>query len=245
MNNKQHNQTEMTISEHLRELKRRLFTIIGLLIVLFVIAYINSDRILKFIVGIGKSCGYTFVYIQPQEVLIQQFRIAGVLAIIVSTPVIVYHVIAFVAPAFSSKKSVKNIIIFVIASFIMFILGALFAYKILLPFMYKFLFDIGKANNIKDQVSIKEYITLFITMMTSLGIVAEMPLISILLTKIGILTPNRMKSIRNYIYVLILIIAAIITPPDVVSQCMVAVPMIILYEISILVCRFIKEEKHG
>jgi sec-independent protein translocase protein TatC len=243
-NNKNPNQ--MSLSGHISELKHRIRTVLIVFIVVFIIAYINCTRILEVITELGKSIGYEFVYIQPQEVMIQQVRISGVAAFIVSLPFIVYEIAAFICPVFSSKKSIMRLFLYGIVTLILFVVGALFAYKILLPFIYKFLYDIGETNNITAQVSIKEYITLFLTLEICIGIVAEMPLICVGFTKVGILTPDRMKAIRNYIIVLIFITSAIITPPDIVSQVMVALPMIALYQISIFICKFVKEDKrHG
>jgi sec-independent protein translocase protein TatC len=246
MKRKNKNPNQMSLSGHISELKHRIRTVLIIFIIIFIAAYINCDKLLEVMTQLGKSIGYEFVYIQPQEVMIQQIRISAVSAFIIDLPIMVYEIAAFICPVFTNRKSVIRMTVYGITSLLLFVIGAIFAYKILLPFIYKFLYDIGETNNITAQVSIKEYITLFLTLEVCIGIVAEMPLICIGLTRVGILTPARMKAIRNYVIVLIFIIAAIITPPDIVSQIMVALPMIALYQISIFVCKFIKEaDKDG
>lgn len=246
MKRKRENPNDMDLGGHLRELRHRFLVVLVLFATIFIATYLNCNNILSAIRQMGEEIGYKLVYISPQEVIVQQFRLAGVASFLISLPIMIYQIVAFIAPVFSDKKPLRKILMYCIFAMVLFILGAAFAYKILLPFIYKFLFDIGIANNIEAQISIKEYISLFITIECCIGIVTEMPLISIILTKVGILTPKRMKAIRPYIIVAIFITAAIITPPDVVSQVMVAIPMIVLYQISIILCKLIKEEKsHG
>lgn len=244
---KKKNPNELSFGGHLKELKHRMFVVLAVFVVVFIISYIKCNDLMDFIVSMGKEIGYRFVYLAPQEVIVQQFRVAGLTAFICSLPIIAYEIVAFISPVFGkSKKSFFGLLLIGLIALVLFVLGTIFAYKILLPFVYKFLYDIGKASKITAQVSIKEYITLFITIETCIGVVAEMPLICIMLTKVGLLTPAIMKKIRPYIIVVIFLVAALITPPDIVSQVMVAVPMVGLYQISIIICNLVKEgKKHG
>lgn len=242
---KKKNPNEMSLSEHVKELKNRLIVIIIVFLIVFIASYIESNHILKFFMTLGEEIGYEFIYLSPQEVIIQQFRLAGVTALICDLPVIVYQIIVFISPAIDNKKSFLSLLLVCIIAIILFLLGAIFAYKILLPFVYKFLYDIGTATNILAQISIKEYITLFITIETCMGIITELPLICIVLTKIGVLTTKTMITIRPYVIVIMLILSAIITPPDVVSQLMIAIPMICLYQLSIFICKVIKGDKQN
>lgn len=243
---KKKNPNEMDLSGHVKELKHRMMFVLVVFLVVFIAAYIKSNDLMNLITSLGKSIGYKFIYLAPQEVIVQQFRIAGVTALICDLPIIVYEIVAFIAPVFSSKKSFIGMLFIGFIALVLFLLGTIFAYEILLPFVYRFLYETGQTSKITAQISIKEYITLFITLESCIGIVTEMPLICIMLTKVGILTPDIMVKIRAYIIVVIFIIAAIITPPDAVSQMMVAIPMICLYQVSIILCKFIKGGKrHG
>lgn len=245
-NNGKKNPNNMTLSDHVAELKHRIIAVLAVFFIVFVVAYLKSNNMLSFISNIGTKAGYKFIYIAPQEVLLQQFRIAGAFAFLCTIPFIVYELVAFVSPVFETKKSTKRLLVFCIIAAILFLVGAVFTYKILLPFVYQFMYGIGITNNIEAQISIKEYISMFITMEFCMGIVTELPLICASLTKIGVLTPEMMIKARSVAIVIIFIIGAFITPPDVFSQCMVAIPMVFLYQISIFICRFIKEEnKHG
>lgn len=241
---KKKNPNELSLSGHVKELKRRMLVILVTFITVFIIAYIKSNEIMDIITILGKDIGYKFIYLAPQEIILEQLRIAGVTALLFSLPIIVYEISAFIAPVFSSKKSFFGLLLIGLIAIVLFVLGTLFAYEILLPFVYRFLYETGQASEIIAQISIKEYISLFITLESCIGIVTEMPLICIMLTRVGILTPKVMVNIRPYIMVVIFIVAAIITPPDVISQMMVAIPMVLLYQISIILCKFIKGGKH-
>lgn len=234
------NPNEMDASEHLKELKHRVFCVVAIFIILFVVGYTHCKDLLDVVTKLGNEVGYDLVYLSPQEVLIQQIRLAGVFSLMCTIPVIIYEAASFVAPAFEDKHALLKIIGLGIIATVLFILGVIFAYKVLLPLVYNFLYGIGTDSNIKAQVSIEKYISLFITTVICIGTVTEMPLICIILTKAGLLTTDIMKRIRPMVIVGIFLVAAIITPPDVVSQILVALPMVGLYQVSIIFCKFIK-----
>ena len=129
-----------------------------------------------------------------------------------------------------------------------FCLGLLFAYFIALPFMLNFLislqYDQALQESIKASISIASYLDFVLLMFIIFGCMFEMPLISVVLSRLGLLTPKMMNSLRPYAIIVIFIVAAIVTPPDVASQIMVAVPMILLYLLSTLLCKiFYKKRK--
>ena len=117
---------------------------------------------------------------------------------------------------------------------VLFCVGVLFAYKLMMPFMLRFLSTgIEGAEYIQTTTSIESYVNLCLTMFIIFGCVFEMPLITIILSKMGIINPQLLKQVRGIAIVIIFFIAAVVTPPDIVSQCMVAGPMVLLYFISI------------
>lgn len=235
------NVNQLTFSEHFKELKKRIIICIIAFLGGFLLCLNYSDIFMEFLFKIGKESGYEFVYLSPQEILIQQFKISGFFGIFCAFPIISYQILKFISPAFEVKNTSLKIMFIEIISIIMFFIGVLFAYKILLPFTFSYLYKIGESINVKAQVSVENYISLFLTLITCLGFVFEIPLISVLLTKIGLLNAEIMKKGRNIAIIVIFIIAAIITPPDVVSQCIVAVPMVFLYQISIILCKICKK----
>ena len=172
-------------------------------------------------------------------------RIAGVLSVIVVLPLIVYHVARFVSPVFTGKHAFRRLILIGIGAILFFVAGTLFAYKVLLPFVYQFFYGLGNDLGIQANVSLDEYLSLFLTIEICLGVVTEMPLACLVLTRAGVINSTLLKKGRAVATVIIFIVGAIITPPDVVSQCMVAIPMVGLYQLSIWVSTLAEKKKRG
>lgn len=233
----------MTIAEHLRELKSRVFKVVFTFLAVFILCYVKCGDLLDAVLNIGQQVGYVIVYISPSEVLLQQIYVASTFAFFITCPILVYEIVVFITPVFDKKYMKYDLLAYGCFAIAMFCAGVLFAYKVLLPFMYNFLFEIGIDSGIKANISLEKYISAFLTLIKCLGIIFEMPIICLLLTKVGILTPEKMKKFRRIVIVIIFVISAIITPPDIVSQLVVAVPMIGLYQISILICKFVKKER--
>ena len=148
-------------------------------------------------------------------------------------PVALYQVYAFAKPGLKKSETffLKLVILLGLA---LFVVGVLFAYKLMMPFMLQFLSTgIEGADYIQTTTSIESYVSLCLTMFIIFGCVFEMPLVTIILSKMGIANPELMKKGRGIAIVLIFFIAAVVTPPDIVSQCMVAFPMVLLYFVSI------------
>ena len=242
---KSKNRNELTLAEHVKELKSRILKIVGVLILAFLFCYLISSDLMGLVLALGRKCGYNLVYLAPQEVLLQRLRIAFVCALFITVPIIVFEVTAFISPIFSSKKALHYIIASELFSVAMFVVGALFAIKCLLPFIYRYLYEMGKEANIVSQISVESFISLFLTIMFCMGAIFQMPLVCIVLTKLGVTSAKGLQEARSFVVVIVFIVAAIITPPDVISQIIVAIPMIGLYQISILICKFINRNERS
>ncbi len=232
--NSQKGQT-MTLTGHLRELRNRLVICIVCLIASSLAGLHYAPNLVDMLTDIGKEYGYTYVFIAPQELLMQYFSIALLAGVCVTFPMILYHIWAFVQPGLQKNEN----ILFLSAIFfglICFIGGIVFAYKIMLPFMLHFLIGISAGSEITASISVQNYITFLLTIFMIFGIVFELPVISVLLTQMRLLKVEWMKKGRRVIIIVIFVVAALITPPDIVSQVMVAIPMVGLYEISIIIC---------
>jgi len=147
-----------------------------------------------------------------------------------------------VAPALTreEKRAVRPALIGGIGFFC---LGAAFSYFVALPFMIQFLVNFSRSDFIHSSISVAAYLDFMIGMLLTFGLVFEEPMLAFVLTSLGILTPHLLRKVRSYAIPVIFALAAVITPPDVVSQFMVAVPMIVLYELSILISAAIYRKK--
>lgn len=232
----------MTISEHLRELRNRLIVCLVCLVVSFLAGLHFAPAIIDGLTSIGEAYGYIYVYIAPQELLMQYFSVALLAGLCITLPVIAYQLWAFIQPGLRRNENTLFSAA-LISGLICFIIGVMFAYKIMLPFMLHFLIDIGKGSTITASISVQNYLNFLFTIFIIFGMVFELPVVSVLLTQMGLLKITWMKKARRVIIVLIFFIAAVITPPDIVSQIMVAIPMIGLYELSIILCSILLKLK--
>lgn len=243
---KKQKEQSMTLTGHLRELRNRLVVCIICLVISSLAGLHFAPKLVEMLTDIGKGYGYTYVFIAPQELLMQYFSIALLAGVCITFPMILYQIWAFVQPGLQKNEN----FLFLCAMFfglLCFIAGIVFAYKIMLPFMLHFLIGISAGSDIAASISVQNYITFLLTIFMIFGIVFELPVISVLLTQMGLLKVDWMKKGRRVIIIAIFLVAALITPPDIVSQIMVAVPMIGLYELSIIICsilmKFRKKER--
>ena len=223
----------MTLTGHQKELRNRLI-ICAAVFVVGVIGFLAiSDKLIDLLTAMAMNANYTFVFLAPQEKLMQYFRVSLLAAVVVTVPVALYQMNAFAKHGLKKREPffLKLVILMGLA---LFCVGVLFAYKLMMPFMLRFLSTgIEGADYIQTTTSIESYVSLCLTMFIIFGCVFEMPLVTIILSKMGIANPEILKKARGVAIVLIFFIAAVVTPPDIVSQCMVAIPMVLLYFVSI------------
>lgn len=236
------NAEQMALSGHLRELRNRAVICVLCLVVAFLVCLAYAPDIVEFLTDIGKEYGYTYIYVSPQELLMQQFSISMVASVCVAFPVLLYQIWAFVRPGLKRKENV----LFVLAAafgLVCFLVGVYFCYKIMLPFMLEFLIGISSGTDIHASITVENYISFLLTLFVIFGVIFEMPVLSVMLTQLGIIKVEWMKKARRVLIVVIFFIAAVVTPPDIVSQIMTAIPMIFLYEFSIVLCTILSKFK--
>lgn len=230
---------------HFRELRRRILTWAGLFIIVFLVALYYSKNILNLLLSYAErqNLNMKFAYIYPQEVFMQYFSISLTVAILTTLPVLIFQAALFLMPAIDDKDKPSAILWFIV-SVILFYMGMAFAVFIMIPFVLEYFDGLNSDTVIQGMISIEKYISLIKMLVYSFGLSFEIPTITAIFTKLRILTPEIMKRIRPVMIVVIFTIAAFITPPDVLSQFMIAVPMCILYQISIGICnRIIKKRE--
>ena len=225
----------MTLGGHLRELRNRVVICAVIYFVAAVGFLAIAADLINFLTAIADGV-YNFISIDPQEKLIQYFRVALIAALIVDIPFIAYHIFAFAKPGLKKSESFFFGLVLVMGLGL-FIVGVLFAYFVSLPFMLNFMGTLEGADYIVQTTSIASYVSFCITIFLIFGAVFEMPLVVIILSRMGIVSPTLMKKARGVMIVLIFFVAAVITPPDVISQTMVALPMCLLYAISTVLCK--------
>ncbi|MCH9030533.1 MAG: twin-arginine translocase subunit TatC [Bacteroidetes bacterium] len=232
----------MSFLDHLEELRWRLiYAIIGIIIGT-IITWIFIDQLVNFILlKPARDAGAELQNLKPFGQIFLFVQVAIVAGIVLSIPNTFYQLWKFISPALKNteKKYAFSIVFF---STMCFLSGLLFAYYILLPLAMLFVTEFG-AEQIKNNFAINEYLNIIISLMLGSSFVFELPVLSFFLTKLGILTPRIMKKYRRYALITILFFAAFLTPPDPVSQLILAVPLVLLYEISIFISKISMKKK--
>ncbi len=236
-NEDENGSSEMTFLEHLEELRWRIiYSLLGVLIGA-IVCWIFIDFLVDVILlKPAKDSGASLQNLKPFGQLFLYMQIAIIGGIIISIPNIFYQLWKFISPALR-KHERKYILAIVIYSSFCFLLGIAFAYFAMLPLTMKFAAQFG-SKEIINQFAIDEYMSIIISVMLAAGLIFELPMISFFLTKLGILTPEFMRRFRKHSIVGIMILAAVLTPgTDPISQIILAVPLVLLYEVSIFISK--------
>jgi sec-independent protein translocase protein TatC len=234
---------EMTFLEHLEELRWRIiYSLIGL-VVGTIISWIFIDFLIKDVLLLpAKNAGVELQNLKPFGQLMLYFQVAIAAGIIISLPNLFFQLWKFIAPALkkNERKYITSIVVF---STLCFLIGIVFAYFVMLPLTLNFAAKFG-TSEIKNVFAISEYMNIIISIMLGSGLVFELPMISFFLTKLGILKPIYMTKYRRHAIVVIFIAAAFLTPgTDPVSQLILAAPLFLLYEISVLISKMAVKKK--
>ncbi|MEB2296033.1 MAG: twin-arginine translocase subunit TatC [Ignavibacteria bacterium] len=228
---------EMSFLDHIEELRWRIiYALIGI-VIFTIVAWIFIDPLIEIVLlKPARDANASLQNLRPFGQLFLYVQVAIVVGIIASLPNIFYQLWKFIAPALR-KKERKNILWIVFFSSFCFLAGVAFAYFVMIPLAMKFAAQFG-TSEISNEFAIDEYMSIIISVMLAAGVVFELPMISFFLSKLGILTPAFMRKYRRHAIVIILILSAFLTPgADPVSQIILAVPLVLLYEISIFISK--------
>ena len=229
---------EMSFLEHLEELRKRVIRCLFFIIVFSIVAYFFSEKIINFV---SKPIPHLY-FMSPTEAFAIRIKLSLIVGLIVSVPVIFYQAWQFVVPGLLEKE-VKLVIPVVISSTVFFLTGAVFCFFLVLPVGMKFLLGFG-TEKLSPLIKVTDYINFISYMTLAFGAVFELPVLSYFLAKIGVISAPTLRKGRRYAIVIILIVAAALTPgPDIFSQLMLAGPLYILYEISIIVVMITRKKK--
>jgi len=232
---------EMPILDHFSELRRILIISFTSTFLLAIVAYFFSDQILAFILDPLKNAGHQINYTGITEPIIVKLKLSLFVGFLASLPVILWKIWSFVIPALKENERVY-FTLFVLISFIIFILGVSFCY--LTVFRFGILFLLGFAGpELNPILTIDRYISFTIGFLLPFGFIFELPLIAYILSKLGLISYSFMATNRRYALFVIVIISVLITPPDIFTLFMVSGPVFILYEISALIVRLVERGK--
>lgn len=231
----------MTLVGHLRELRNRILLILFIILLAFTVSYNYIEVIMAKLIDLAP--GYEFIYIAPSELFMQQMKVSLIAGVIVASPFILYELWAFIHPGLKQRE--KNIILFsLIFGFFSFLIGCLFAYFLVIPNMLVFFRTVTDQHIVQASVTIEKFIGFVLSILVTFGVVFEIPVLISLLTQLGVLKPEWLVKGRRMIIVGIFILSAVITPTtDIMNMLVMAVPMLFLFEVSILLSRLIYKRK--
>lgn len=224
----------MSFTEHLGELRTRLIRCLIGLAVGGAVSFWQIDRIVVFL-----TAPVPQLYVmKPAEAFMIYVKIAFWSGAVLVSPLLAWEFWAFLVPAFTDREK-RTLVLFVPASVLLFLAGMAFSYELILPQGLQFLWGFS-SGAVHPLWSLESYLDFVVLMVLPVGLFFNLPLVLLLLAKMGLVTSDRLRKARRYVIVLAFVVAAIITPTtDMVSQTILAIPLILLYEISLVLIRIL------
>ena len=236
--------TELTLIEHLLELRRRLLWVLGVWLLCFIAMVPFAQKIYTFMAEpllVNLPAGNHMIATEVIAPFFVPIKVTLMASFIITLPHSLYQIWAFVAPGLYRHEK-RLILPLLIASLLLFALGMTFAYYLVFPIIFKFLTGMTPAG-VTMATDIDKYLSFVLGMFVAFGVTFEVPILVILLNRMGIVSVAQLKRARAYVVVGAFVVAAIVTPPDVLSQTLMALPLILLYEIGIVACRCLSNNK--
>jgi sec-independent protein translocase protein TatC len=228
---------ELTFVEHLEELRRRIIMPLILIAVATIFAFPFAPKILAVLKAPSSGVIGKLIFFDPAEAFMVHIKIALITGVMISMPVILYQLWVFISPALGSETK-RHGALFLFSSVTTFICGASFGFFILLPIAIKFLLSFS-TESLEPLISVSSYMSFALGLILGSGLVFEMPALSFILSKAGMINHRFLRRVWKYAVIVIFIIAAVVTPtPDIFNMTILAVPMLFLYELSIWVSKF-------
>jgi sec-independent protein translocase protein TatC len=222
----------MTLVGHLAELRTRIITAISFWALGSVAGWFLSIPAIGYFRNFEMLKDVQLILIRPAEAFMIRMKVAVVIGLLIVLPVILYQVLAFVLPAL--KKNEKSWVLKLIpGSVLLFYAGSAFALLVMLPIALEFFLVRMTEGLALPQISLEEYVNFLIMMVIMGGVIFQTPVLILFLTMIGVLSSEKLRKGRKYAIVIIFIVAALASPPDPFSQCVAAIPMLLLFELSI------------
>ena len=234
------------LKPHIEELRSRLIKIVIVFFAFFIIAFLWWKNIFAFLAKpatdvLHTSTNSDMIFTNLVEPFVTAVKVSLYTALFASLPIILYQLWKFIAPGLYDNEK-KMALPFVVFGTLMFYIGAAFAYFIVFPIGFKVLITFG-GDNFTAMLKISEYVSVALKIMIGFGIAFELPVLSYFLAKLSLITDKTLKEFFRYAVVIIFIVAAVLTPPDLFSQLAMATPLLILYGLSIWIAKIVNPYK--
>lgn len=237
----------LTIIEHIEEIRKRLITIVVFFAVSVIGGFLMAKPLIKFLQSNGPAADLPLNAFNVIDPIAIYLKVVVFIGIIIILPIIMYQFWAFVSPGLLETER-RVTLSYIPFAFILFLSGIAFSYYVLLPYVIKFMETLSADLGITQTIGINQYFSFLFQILLPFGFVFQLPVVLLFLSRLGFLNPNVLTKFRKIAYFVLFVIAAFITPPDLVSHLFVTVPLFVLYEISIVIARigyrkFLKAEE--
>ncbi|WP_020006110.1 twin-arginine translocase subunit TatC [Salinicoccus albus] len=234
-------------TEHLEELRKRLLIVMYFFIAALVVGFFLSKPMIYQMQNAPWAREIQMHAFQVTDPLKIYLMVIIIIGFVIILPVIMYQLWAFISPGLHSNER-KLTLSYIPIVFVLMLFGMAFGYFILVPYIIDFTFDLSSDMGIETTIGINQYFGFLLRTVIPFGFIFQMPILVLFLTQLGIITPMFLKKNRKYAYFILLVIAALIAPPDLMTHIMLTIPMIVLYEVSIYISkigyrRYLKAEQ--
>lgn len=226
---------KLPIIEHVAELRKRLIIIVSIVIAGTIGSYVYIETLIDLLLEPVRKLD--FIYLTPPELFLSYIKISLVAGIIITSPIIFWNIWVFIVPGLK-KKEKRYLGLSLFMGFFLFLLGGFFAYRVIIPITIDFFVKLSTPV-IQPKFSFGNYTGFISSILLSFGIVFELPILVALLTKFNLISAATLRKYRKYLIVVIFIVASLLSPPDLISQLLLAAPLLILFEISVLISKWL------
>lgn len=226
------NDEGMSLVDHLSELRKRIIWVIVVLIIGMAIGIFVAQPLITYLKAVSPAKDIPWHVFSPWDAIRMYMSFALITGLIVTIPVALYHIWAFLKPGLREDEQ-KASLKFVPFAFLLFLLGLAFAYFVVFKMAFMFTSGISAKLGLEETYGAAQYFSFMFNILIPISLLFELPIVIMFLTQLRILNPKRLATIRRYAYLILVVVASMITPPDIISPILVSVPLIILYEASV------------
>ncbi|MDV2686638.1 twin-arginine translocase subunit TatC [Alkalihalophilus lindianensis] len=227
---------DMSVMDHIGELRRRIMIVVVFFLIALIAGFFLATPLITYLQNAPTAQDLSMHAFKMTDSIRVFMTFAFASALIIIFPVILYQLWAFIRPGLHENEQ-KATLAYIPIAFILFLTGIAFSYFILFPFIIHFMSDLAERLNITEHYGINEYFSFLFQITLPFGLLFQLPVVVMFLTRLGLITPAFLSSVRKLAYFLLLVIAGFITPPELLSHLMVTLPLLLLYEFSIWVSR--------
>ncbi|ANE48907.1 preprotein translocase subunit TatC [Paenibacillus swuensis] len=224
---------DMSLVEHLGELRKRIIWILIILVLGMVVGFFAAQPIIEYLKSTEPAASMSWHAFSLWDGISIYMKFAFIIALILALPMILYQIWSFVSPGLRPEERMATLRYIPIAV-LLFLTGVAFAYYVIFPLAFNFTSTVTRSLNLVETYGVSQYFTFMFNIVLPMALLFELPVIVMFLTKLRILNPRLLRKIRKVAYFALIVVATLVTPPDFISDILVAIPLLLLYEFSVL-----------